>query len=193
MNTGIYQIKNTINNNCYIGQSSNLKNRKFTHLAMLKNNYHPNKHLQRAYNKYGKNKFVFRVLLYCEEFELTKYEQMFVDIINPQYNILRECVNSRKGIKHTKEALHKMCLAQKERRKKTAEKRKQENYENPNEILDIPVFDDFIKAWKKERAKMTAEMLKLRNQGKTYQEIGDQYGITKQRAYQIIKKAVKDA
>ena len=54
-------------------------------------------------------------------------------------------------------------------------------------------YDDFIQAWKKERAKMTAEMLKLRNQGKTYQEIGDQYGITKQRAYQIIKKAVKDA
>ena len=54
-------------------------------------------------------------------------------------------------------------------------------------------YDDFIQAWKKERAKMTAEMLKLRNQGKTYQEIGDKYGITKQRAYQIIKKAVKDA
>jgi DNA-directed RNA polymerase sigma subunit (sigma70/sigma32) len=54
-------------------------------------------------------------------------------------------------------------------------------------------YDDFIQAWKKERAKMTAEMLELRNQGKTYQEIGDKYGITKQRAYQIIKKAVKDA
>lgn len=54
-------------------------------------------------------------------------------------------------------------------------------------------YDDFIQAWKKERAKMTAEMLKLRNQGKTYQEIGDQYGITKQRVYQILRKAVKDA
>jgi len=53
-------------------------------------------------------------------------------------------------------------------------------------------YDDFIQAWKKERAKMTAEMLKLRNQGKTYQEIGDKYGITKQRVYQILRKVAKD-
>ena len=54
-------------------------------------------------------------------------------------------------------------------------------------------YDDFIQAWKKERAKMTAEMLQLRNQGKTYQEIGDKYGITKQRVYQILRKVAKDA
>lgn len=52
-------------------------------------------------------------------------------------------------------------------------------------------YDNFMQFWKNEREKMTAEMLKLRKEGKTYQEIGDQYGITKQRAWQIINKAVK--
>jgi DNA-directed RNA polymerase sigma subunit (sigma70/sigma32) len=52
-------------------------------------------------------------------------------------------------------------------------------------------YDDFVQAWKKERAKMIKEMLQLRQGGKTYQEIGDQFGITKQRVYQIIKKAGK--
>jgi len=52
-------------------------------------------------------------------------------------------------------------------------------------------YDDFVQAWKKERAKMIKEMVQLRQGGKTYQEIGDQFGITKQRVYQIIKKAGK--
>ena len=52
-------------------------------------------------------------------------------------------------------------------------------------------YDDFIQAWKKERAKMINEMVQLRQDGKTYQEIGDQFGITKQRAWQIINKVVK--
>jgi len=52
-------------------------------------------------------------------------------------------------------------------------------------------YDDFVQAWKKERAKMIKEMVQLRQGGKTYQEIGDQFGITKQRAWQIINKAVK--
>ena len=51
-------------------------------------------------------------------------------------------------------------------------------------------YDNFMQFWKNEREKMTAEMLKLRKEGKTYQAIGDQFGITKQRAWQIIRKAV---
>ena len=53
-------------------------------------------------------------------------------------------------------------------------------------------YDDFVQAWKKERSKMIKEMLQLRASGKTYQEIGDNFGITKQRVYQIINKAEKN-
>lgn len=49
-------------------------------------------------------------------------------------------------------------------------------------------YDDFVQAWKKERSKMIKEMLQLRQGGKTYQEIGDKFGITKQRVYQILNK-----
>jgi len=114
MNTGIYKIENVINGHCYIGQSVRLNRRKWTHFNELENNKHSNNHLQNAYKKYGKKNFVFGVLLYCESFELTRYEQGLVDRINPKYNICRECVDSCKGIKHSKETKQKMSLAQKQ-------------------------------------------------------------------------------
>jgi hypothetical protein len=37
-------------------------------------------------------------MLYCEREELDRYEQWFVDHLKPEYNILRECITSRKGL-----------------------------------------------------------------------------------------------
>jgi len=111
MTAGIYQIKNVLNGHCYIGQSTNLESRKRDHFRRLKNNKHGNGHLQNAYKKYGKENFILTTLLYCEPFELTRYEQKLVDILNPKYNICRECVDSCKGIKHSEEAIRKTALA----------------------------------------------------------------------------------
>ena len=113
MNTGIYQITNKINGNCYIGQSIDLSSREYTHFWKLENNKHDNRHLQRAYKKYGKDNFVFSVLLYCEPFELTRYEQGLVDSRNPEYNICRECVDSKKGVNHSEESKRKMSESHK--------------------------------------------------------------------------------
>ncbi len=73
-NKGIYCIINIYNNKIYIGQSSNILKRKKEHFRTLKNGYHKNTHLQRAYNKYGKNNFIFKVLIYCDNDELDMYE-----------------------------------------------------------------------------------------------------------------------
>jgi len=59
---GIYEIKNAVNNKKYIGMSKNIKKRWQKHKNMLKKNKHINKHLQNAYNKYGKEFFKFSVL-----------------------------------------------------------------------------------------------------------------------------------
>lgn len=108
--SGIYFIKNTKNKKIYIGQSEKLYKRERDHFYLLDRNIHTNKHLQNTYNKYGKDIFKFEILLYCEPFELTRYEQFFVDYFEEKnlYNICLRCVDSRKGVLHTEEAKNKM-------------------------------------------------------------------------------------
>lgn len=117
MISGIYCIENTINGKKYIGQTIDLEKRKYKHFWMLKSNNHSSIHLQSAFNKYGKENFIFKILIYCEPSELTKYEQFFVDFHTPEllYNIHLECVNSCLGIshKHTDETKKKISESNK--------------------------------------------------------------------------------
>ena len=110
---GIYSIANILNGDCYIGQSINLSKRKNNHFSDLSRNKHTNKHLQNAFNKYGKNLFKFIVLIICEEFELTYYEQELVNKLKPKYNICKKCVNSTKGMIFSEESRKKMSESRK--------------------------------------------------------------------------------
>jgi group I intron endonuclease len=109
-NCGVYKIENALNGKCYIGQSINLESRKSSHFTCLNNNSGHNSHLQSAYNKYGKDNFRYSVLIYCETFELTRYET-FLDnrykILGLSYN-MRVCVDSNMGVKFSEE--HKRNL-----------------------------------------------------------------------------------
>lgn len=60
--SGVYQIKNKINNKLYIGSSHNLEKRKYEHFKMLKENKHHSPKLQNAFNKYGEENFVFEII-----------------------------------------------------------------------------------------------------------------------------------
>lgn len=95
--SGIYMLKNKILNKFYIGHANNLYKRKNEHFSTLKSNKHFNKYIQEDYNKYGKENFVFEILLICELEYLIYYEQKYVDILKPEYNIFVKCVTSRKG------------------------------------------------------------------------------------------------
>lgn len=61
---GIYSITNTVNNKRYIGMSVDVEKRWIKHRSKLNNNVHHSAKLQNAWNKYGKNAFIFD-LLYC--------------------------------------------------------------------------------------------------------------------------------
>ena len=92
-NCGVYKIVNTLPNECdgickvYVGSSVNLKSRKYEHFRLLKNNKHCNKHLQRAYNKFGAKYFIFEVIEYLDSnldrallrAELLKKEQSWMN------------------------------------------------------------------------------------------------------------------
>ena len=85
-NCGIYQIRNIVNGKLYIGSSKRLGARKRQHLSDLKCQRHPNRYLQRAYNKYGKESFVFEVIEFCSEEDRISIEQYWVDRIGTLFN-----------------------------------------------------------------------------------------------------------
>lgn len=85
MNSGIYQIKNTINDKLYIGQTKNFSNRKRSHLKSLENGTHYNRYLQRSYNKYGQDCFVFEIIERCEVEILNTRERYWIRKLQTEY------------------------------------------------------------------------------------------------------------
>lgn len=77
----IYQIRNLKNEKVYIGSSNNLKKRWNDHKYLLNKNSHHSYHLQRSWNKYGEDSFVFEILEECDEDVLLYREQYYLDTI----------------------------------------------------------------------------------------------------------------
>lgn len=102
MLSGIYLIVNILNNKVYIGSSCNTRNRWRLHVNQLNNNKHHSIILQRAWNKYSSEQFVFTIFENCEPDQLLIREQYWIDILKPEYNICKTA-GSPLGHKHTKE------------------------------------------------------------------------------------------
>ena len=86
-NSGIYKITNTVNGKVYIGQSIHLRQRIRFHKT-----YEHNKHLKRAFKKYGLEKFTFEIIK--ETYDLDFWEKFFIywyRANNPRYgyNVLK--------------------------------------------------------------------------------------------------------
>lgn len=76
--TGIYLIKNLINNKVYVGQSINIKARWSEHKRKLNKNCHDNLHLQNSWNKYGANNFEFKVIEECDLDSINEREIYYI-------------------------------------------------------------------------------------------------------------------
>lgn len=67
---GVYLIKNIKTNKKYVGSTSrNFLTRFKEHFHELSKNLHKNPYLQKAWNKYGEDFFIFEILESCENFE----------------------------------------------------------------------------------------------------------------------------
>lgn len=71
----IYKIENKLNQNLYIGVTTNPQVRKNRHFNYLRLNKHPNSHLQSAFNKYGEENFFFEILESFESDEEYAYKK----------------------------------------------------------------------------------------------------------------------
>jgi len=87
---GIYKIVNKTDNKYYVG-SSNVINRRWSqHKTQLRNNCHRNNHLQRSWNKFGEDNFIFEVVEEVPKEKLIEVEQKYLDIAKSN---LDKCYN----------------------------------------------------------------------------------------------------
>jgi len=63
--SGIYAIVNKINGHRYVGSSSNITERWKRHVSRLENKNHHSRHLQHAWDYYGRDSFDFIVIAEC--------------------------------------------------------------------------------------------------------------------------------
>lgn len=85
--SGIYEIVNIINNKSYIDSSVDLDKRYYEHFNALRRDKHTNKKLQNSFNKYGEEKFLFEILLECDNDDLLSYEDYFIRAFKPELNL----------------------------------------------------------------------------------------------------------
>jgi group I intron endonuclease len=85
--SGIYCIINISNKKRYIGSSVNVHQRLQKHRSMLRKNYHQNRKLQNSWNKNSEKFFECYILEYCNNDDLEKREQFYIDTLKPEFNI----------------------------------------------------------------------------------------------------------
>lgn len=109
--SGIYKIQSQRKpEKIYIGSAVDIHKRWQIHLGRLKRNKHENARLQNHYNKYGKDDFVFSILIGCDKQDLISTEQFYIDAYNPSFNICKKAANCL-GVKHSLETRQKVSAA----------------------------------------------------------------------------------
>ena len=105
--SGIYCFTCLTNGKKYVGSSVNLGRRfsQYFNANYLKR--HTDMLISRALLKYGYSNFNLEILEYCDSSELLTREQYYFDLLNPEYNILKNAY-SLLGYKHSAESLAKI-------------------------------------------------------------------------------------
>ena len=112
MKSGIYKIENLVDGKVYIGSSITLERRLSDHRRLLNQKRHGNKHLQRAWDKYGEENFKFSIVKVCDKDENIQLEQYYIDKLNAcdnGYNI-SPTAGSSLGRLHSEETKRKITL-----------------------------------------------------------------------------------
>lgn len=84
----IYKIENLINHKKYIGLTNNVKRRRARHFTDLRCNRHDNQFLQKEFNIYGEENFIFTIEYEdnCTEEEIGIKEQEYIKLYDSYHN-----------------------------------------------------------------------------------------------------------
>lgn len=99
----VYCWVNNANNKCYVGSSVNFTARLYKYYS-AKHLYESKTAISYALYKYGYSNFSLHILEYCEKKNALNREQYHIDLLNPEYNILKKA-GSLLGYKHTTKTL----------------------------------------------------------------------------------------
>ena len=107
---GVYLFRNSVNGKTYIGSSINLVGRLRNYFSLYFLEKAINNTRMPIYNallKYGYSRFNLEILEYCEPSEAVLREQYYLDLLKPEYNILKKA-GSLLGFKHSPETIAKI-------------------------------------------------------------------------------------
>lgn len=165
--TGIYRIINLVNNKSYVGSAAkSFKRRLWEHCSDLRRNNHCNNYLQKAFNKYREENFVFTIIEYCPPEQCVEREQYWLDYYQPfstkGYNICK-IAGTTLGYRHNEvtikkmkeigkskpinpKAIRAMQLSNKGKKNPKSAKRASETFSIP--VIQLDLEGNFIKEWK---------------------------------------------
>lgn len=109
---GVYRWVNILTGKSYVGSSKNLSSRfrQYFNIVYLENQIkNNNSNIYRSLIKNGYSKFRLEILEYCELHILIEREQYYLDILNPEYNILK-IAGSLTGFKHSEATKELMSI-----------------------------------------------------------------------------------
>lgn len=115
--SAIYIILNSRDGKIYLGQAQDIKRRWQAHKRLLNSGKHTNRHLQRAWNKYGAQEFQFKILERCAIDQLDDREQHYLNVYIPKgicYNLSPSSRNTR-GTVRSEETRQKLREARNRR------------------------------------------------------------------------------
>ena len=114
----VYMIKNTVNGKVYIGSSVDANKRYKSHTSHLKKGVHHSIRLQRSFDKYGEEAFVFIVLKYTDKNQHRKEEARvlkMLDATNPEKGYNNSDLTELGVIKHTETTKEKIKKSNQDR------------------------------------------------------------------------------
>jgi hypothetical protein len=100
--SGVYKLINRINNESYVGSSTNISKRlrEYYCLNYLQNKmFEYNSRIYKALLNYGHKNFDLEILEYCDASLIICREQYYLDLLEPEYNICKTA-GSMLGFKH---------------------------------------------------------------------------------------------
>lgn len=120
---GLYRWVNLISGKTYIGSSAFLGRRfsSYYNYNFITNSKSAGMLIHKALLKYGYSGFKLEILEYCKKDDLLNREQYYLDLLQPEYNILK-IAGSPLGYKHTEETMAKLLAIAKKRNESEEER-----------------------------------------------------------------------